>query len=248
MLAVITCYNIIVNYKYENVEHVKSGGNRNIPNFYLAKKHLRKVFDGFSYTFYCGCFYSLSRVSHKSCLYKAQNFSLNKRSKRVEWEHVVPASVFGRSFRSWSFGHPRCVINGKRFKGRKCLQMVSNIFRRMEADLYNLVPSIGEINASRGNLPFGIVLSDNPIRYGGCKTLVGYNYIQPRKLVRGVVARIYLYMDLTYPGREIIRTSKQRAMFKFWHKKYPVSEGETIRAKRIERIQKNRNPFVVNNK
>ena len=32
-----------------------------------------------------------------------------KRGGRVEWEHVVPAENFGRSFVEWREGHPECV-------------------------------------------------------------------------------------------------------------------------------------------
>ena len=39
----------------------------------------------------------------------------------------------------------KCIKNGKKFKGRKCARKISKKFRLMEADLYNLQPTIGEL-------------------------------------------------------------------------------------------------------
>src|SRR6266436_9092627 len=60
-------------------------------------------------------------------------------SKRLAWEHVVPAEAFGQSFPEWREGHPACVDSkGKAFKGRNCARKMATQFRYMEADLYNL--------------------------------------------------------------------------------------------------------------
>ncbi len=32
-----------------------------------------------------------------------------KRAKKVEWEHVVPAEIFGRTFTEWRDGNKKCV-------------------------------------------------------------------------------------------------------------------------------------------
>ena len=52
-----------------------------------------------------------------------------------------------------------------------------------------------------------------------------------------------MYMDKAYPGRGII-SRKNRKLFKSWHKQDPVDDWERERARRIERIQGNGNPFV----
>ena len=40
-----------------------------------------------------------------------------KRSKKIEWEHVVPAENFGRAFSEWRDGHSDCITKkGKKFK------------------------------------------------------------------------------------------------------------------------------------
>ena len=61
--------------------------------------------------------------------------------------------------------------------------------------------------------------------------------------VRGNIARTYLYMDAAYPGRGVISRKNQK-LFDAWNKHDPVDGWECERAKRIEKIQGNVNPFV----
>jgi hypothetical protein len=64
----------------------------------------RVVYDGkfiHRKTFYCGCDYSADKVvDASSCGFK-NNGKYEKRSKKIEWEHVVPAHAFGQSFVEW---------------------------------------------------------------------------------------------------------------------------------------------------
>ena len=53
-------------------------------------------------------------------------------------------------------------------------------------------------------------------------------------------------MDYTYPGRGII-SKKNRELFEAWIQSDPVDEWESERAKRIEKIQGNRNEVVMGN-
>jgi len=53
-----------------------------------------------------------------------------------------------------------------------------------------------------------------------------------------------MYMDSVYPDREII-SKKNWNLFESWHSSDPVDDGECKRAKRIERIQGNRNEIVL---
>ena len=55
-----------------------------------------------------------------------------------------------------------------------------------------------------------------------------------------------MYMDSAYPGRGII-SKKNRKLFEAWNKIDPVDGWECDRAKRIERIQGNRNDVVIGN-
>lgn len=68
------------------------------------------------------------------------------RSKRIEFEHVVPAENFGRAFKEWREGDSQCVSSkGKRYKGRKCAEKVNHEYRLMQADGYNLFAAIGSV-------------------------------------------------------------------------------------------------------
>ena len=68
--------------------------------------------------------------------------------------------------------------------------------------------------------------------------------VEPREEIRGEIARTYLYTDSVYPGRGII-SKKNRKLFDVWNQSDPVDEWECERAKRIERIQGNRNEVVM---
>lgn len=50
-------------------------------------------------------------------------------------------------------------------------------------------------------------------------------------------------MESAYPGRGI-RSRQEQKLFEAWSREDPVDGWERERAKRIERIQGNTNPFV----
>lgn len=99
--------------------------------FSEAKKIAWKLYAPQSTEFYCGCKYTGNRVDLKACGYTPRKNA--GRAARIEWEHIVPA---------WQIGHQRqCWQNG----GRKNCTRHDEVFKRAEADLHNLVPSIGEV-------------------------------------------------------------------------------------------------------
>ena len=118
--------------------------NTQISSFLKSKKLLLKVYKDNSVTLYCGCSFKGKKPNLSSCGYIPKKD--RKRANRIEWEHVVPAHAFGKSFSEWRNGHPKCVSkNGKKFKGRKCTQKINEEYRRMQADMFNLYPAIGEV-------------------------------------------------------------------------------------------------------
>lgn len=91
-----------------------------------------------------------------------------KRSEKVEWEHVVPAENFGRTFVEWIKGSKVCVNSkGKSFKGRRCAEKINNEYRYMQADMHNLFPAISAVNAMRSNYNFTILPNINS-KFGSC--------------------------------------------------------------------------------
>ena len=218
-----------------------SHGNTVIKRFYQAKKKAHELYQGMESTFYCGCSFTGKLVDHHSCGFKP--IHEDERSYRIEWEHVVPASDFGRSFKAWREGHPDCVnAKGKKFRGRRCARKVSDEFNLMESDLYNLVPAIGEVNNRRANLPMGLI-GEKGLSFGHCKTKISATVVEPRDEVKGFIARTYQYMNHAYPGHGII-SRKNKKLFEAWDRSYPPSQLEVKRAKRIAIIQGNLNPFI----
>lgn len=188
-------------------------------------------------TFYCGCRWqwtgrSGGRVDLDSCGYKVR--SQATRAERIEWEHVVPAWVFGHQLQCWQKG------------GRKNCKETDAAFRHMEADLHNLTPSIGEVNADRSNYSYGM-LPSTPLQYGACPTKVDFSArrVEPRDAVKGQVARIYFYMFDRY-GLRMSRQQQQLMMA--WDHQFPVSDWERERDRRVARVQGHTNPFVTGQK
>jgi len=216
--------------------------NNQITSFSKSKKLLLKVYKDNPYTLYCGCSFKGKKPNLSSCGYTPKKDK--KRANRIEWEHVVPAHAFGQSFPEWRTGHPKCVSkNGKKFKGRKCAQKVNEEYRRMQADMFNLYPAIGEVNGRRSNYSMAIIKGEKR-EFGKCDVEIKSRKVEPREEIRGEIARTYMYMDSVYPGRGII-SKKNRNLFDAWNKSDPVDEWECERARRIERIQGNRNEVVL---
>ena len=216
--------------------------NTQITSFSKSKKLLLKVYKDNPVTLYCGCTFKGKKPNLSSCGYVPKKD--RKRANRVEWEHVVPAHAFGKSFSEWRKGHPKCVSkNGKKFKGRKCTQKINEEYRRMQADMFNLYLAIGEVNGRRSNYSMAIIAGEKR-EFGKCDVEIKSRKVEPREEIRGEIARTYMYMDSVYPGRGII-SKKNRELFDEWNKSDPVDEWECEIAKRIEKIQGNRNEVVL---
>jgi deoxyribonuclease-1 len=77
-----------------------------------------------------------------------------------------------------------------------------------------------------------------------CDVEINNLKLEPKENIRGEIARTYLYMDSVCPCNGII-SKKNRKLFKGWNQSDPVDEWESERARRIERIQENRNELVM---
>ena len=216
--------------------------NETIQSFSKAKKQLEtKVYQDHRETLYCGAdFDSKKNIASPIGFHTEKHV---KRSKRVEWEHVVPAENFGRTFVEWREGDKQCVSSkGKSYKGRKCANKVNEEYRFMQADMYNLYPAIGAVNAMRSNYNF-TMLPDVKSEFGSCPMKIDNRKAEPPTEARGLIARTYLYMDDTYARYKMSKSQKQ--LMNAWNKMYPVSNWECKRAKRIESIQGNKNEVIV---
>ena len=183
---------------------------------------------------YCGCKWqwvgkSGGRVDAESCGYEVRKQA--SRAERTEWEHIVPA---------WTFGHRRqCWQRG----GRKNCVATDPVFRAMEADLYNLYPSVGEVNGDRANFNYGMASSAAP-QYGQCSTRIDFSErtAEPRNEVKGLVARTTFYMFDRY---NLNMSRQQQQLLMAWSKQYPVTAWERERNARIAKIVGYPNKFVT---
>jgi len=118
-------------------------------------------------------------------------------------------------------------------------------YRTMQADMYNLYPAIGEVNRRGSNYSMAIIEGEKR-KFVKCDVEIKSRKVEPKESIRGKIARTYLYMDSVYPGRGII-SKKNSTLFKSWNQGDPVDQWECERARRIEKIQGNRNEVVLEN-
>ena len=221
-------------------------------SFSKSKKELRKIYQGHQTTIYCDCKYNYkdkkNMIDRESCGYIPRNErtkkgKVNQRAKRIEWEHLIPAENFGRQFSCWRDGDAKCTDSkGKAFKGRKCCEEVDKQYEIMQADMHNLFPAVGELNADRSNFRFDFELPSKG-QYGECRFNVDFKdrRVKVREEIRGVIARDYLYFNKQYK----MKLSKQELQkYNAWDKEYPADTWEIQRNNRIEKIQGNSNPFI----
>lgn len=200
-------------------------------SFATSKRLLERIYKEHPETFYCGCAmrYEASRPVPDlgSCSYTVRKQA--KRANRIEWEHVVPASILGGGLACWENG------------GRKACKRDKN-FSEMESDLHNLVPSIGEVNGDRSNRRFGIV-ENEPRVYGACDFEIDYasDLVEPRVDIRGDIARIWKYARARY---SVFISDAEETMFDSWDKLDPVSDWECRKDQIVLGIQGSSNEFV----
>ena len=216
-------------------------GNKKIESFSKSKNFLKKIHQENPVTFYCQCKYNYNKPNWESCGFRPRKDK--KRASRIEWEHVLPASYFGIKFDTWKNGHPDCKNKkGKKFKGRKCTEKIHSAYRKMQADLYNLQPTIGEVNGLRSNYQIGIINGEKR-EFGNCDIEINNKIVEPTEKIRGNIARTYLYMEYTYP-KYVTFNQNIKSLIKKWDETDPVDEWECFRADKIQKIQGNLNQIL----
>lgn len=222
-----------------------AAGNEKVKNFRQAIKIAARLHAENPVTIYCGCRFEGKVIDIASCGYRSR--SKKKTATQLNWEHVVPAENFGRSFVEWREGVPACRKKGKMKKGRKCAERNPE-FNHMEGDLYNLWPEIAELNQLRKNYNMaalgGAVANPPHASFGGCQAVISERKFEPMDRAKGIVARTYMYMNQAYPGRGII-SDKNQKLFEAWDKQFPVTDWECKLAKKIRAAQGNENPILL---
>lgn len=215
--------------------------NQEVQSFRKAKRILEKqVYNNHRITLYCNATFDAKKKVKPPLGFTTTKYI--KRAKKVEWEHVVPAENFGRTFIEWRDGNKQCVNNkGKTYKGRKCADKTNKEYRLMQADMFNLYPVIGAVNALRSNYNF-TMLPDIKSNFGSCAMKVDSRKAEPPVIARGRIARSYLYMDDAY--KRYSMSKSQRQLMNAWDKIYPVNAWECATAKKITSLQQSENRVV----
>jgi len=211
-------------------------------NFQEAKKIAKALWKDNHYTFYCGCsFNQYGIIDFSSCDYKPNDI---RKDKRISWEHVVPVSWYGRRLSCW---HQKpCQHNNKTYhRGRECCSETDENFKKMETDLHNLVPAIRSVNMARKNYVFGEFYSPNKSKYfyRNCHIIIDdkYQVVEPCDEVKGMIARIHLYMAKKY---EIPLGDQQLRLMKDWNARFPAKEWEKVWNRKVAQIQGNLNEYI----
>ena len=214
-------------------------------NYQQTKLLARQIFEDAKISFYCGCKFDQDLLVHlPSCKYIPQKHT--KKPMKIEWEHIVPASYFGKQMKSGCWTKKPCSIKNNKVTGRKCCLLIDPLYRTMHNDLHNLVPSIAEINAARKDYRFGYV-NNKEQKYKSCPIKIDPNLkiVEPRDEVKGIIARVYLYYYTTY---NIFITPNQLILFKKWNNQFPPTPFEFMWNNKVAQIQKNDNEFIINYK
>lgn len=151
----------------------------------------------------------------------------SRKGRKINVEHVFPMS--------WATRALQCGT-------RKRCRRKSPQFNRLEADLHNLYPSMTAINDARGSMRFGRLPGE--IRhFGGCDFEVDerQRIVEPRKSVRGEIARAMFYMRDEY---ELTLYRKFGELLIRWHRQDPPNRLEIRRNDLIEKLQGTRNKYV----
>ena len=213
------------------------------------------VYYDHSTTLYCGCNYvskndetGAGEVDAKACNLTPLPKNYKKNAKRIEWEHIVPASLTpAGNFSCWK--EPEKIEQCKSLSGRLCCEKINPIAQGMLFDLHNLAPAVGQINMYRLYDRYGEVDDDSEyVTWPNCDlrdengTKKRTGKFEPLDCVKGDVARVWLYMKDMH---QVYIPDEELDMFKRWSENDPVSPWEQLREKRINKIQGNNNPYVA---
>lgn len=207
-----------------------------------AKRWARDtVYAGNNITFYCGCQYTPNsstggEINLLSCNYEGSAVPHSNRANRLEWEHVVPASLMpAKQFACWNQGLPSCEK-----PGRHCCEKYDLNAKVQLFDLHNLVPSVGQTNALRSNKRYGLIEGED-LKLGSCDFEWSSDLAEPPLGRRGEVARVWLYFMSQY-GLKLDESELE--MYLRWSLEDRPDAWEIERNARVKEKQGNGNPYV----
>lgn len=213
------------------------------PTFEAAALQASEIHGDHRKTFFCGCVYTPEeRTARGTCGYETR--ADDTAAKRIAWDHVVPIRAFGSHRSCWQGA--TCRDEQAPFGGVRCCREKDPQFRAMEADLYNIVPVIAELQQDRSNYPYGEV-DGEPRMYGACDIEIDRQagLIEPKDDTRGDVARAHIYLFETYGAEALPLSMQEIQQFRTWHEADPPDEWERRRAARVQEVQGNAHPLLA---
>lgn len=197
-------------------------------DFEEAKKSLLEIYQENRVTFYCQCDFDSYGQIISLGPYLPKNTPDSQ--LKLEWEHIVPASLLGKELSCWD--KESCPVKVR--SNRQCCRATSEEFREREANLYNLVPSIKLANRLRSNYKPGIVIDKQSARRV-CQILIDKKrrIFEPDDNLKGFIARTYLKIDKIY---SLPLSDKDRLLFQQWDMLYPKEDWEVRREEILDKI------------
>jgi deoxyribonuclease I len=207
-------------------------------SFGQSKVIMGNIYRDIEHSFYCGCRLDLPQIIAKGCA-AVQELGGQQGMIPLEYEHVLPASVFKealiKNMETLVFT-AKCVS-----RSRRCMKVAETSFSILEGDLHNIRPVIGKLNRLRGNKQ--VYPIENELHRSGCGFKLNKKYFEPPDNVKGDIARIHLYMDHKYASLDLI-SKRQKKIYYDWHKIDPPSQMERKINKRIKILQGDSNIFI----
>ena len=167
-------------------------------------------------------------VDLKSCDYKIKNDPIMAR--QVQWMHVLDPYHFGEEFSCLTKRECRSSYSKKIYKGIRCCKQKSAKFKKMYADMHNIIPVIGAFRKLRQ----GRYLKE-------ARELEAEKGVVTPDDAKGTVARAYLYMIKTY---DIKMPKRLKQMWLRWHKEHPVTSWEKKKKHLIFKLQDTSNWYI----
>lgn len=204
-----------------------------------AKNVLSMIDLDYKVTAINGCAYDYDKTS---CMDKTivdgSSCGLGDTNVTMKWMQVVPDTFYGRN--RACMNEKKCVnvFTKELFGSPMCCRRIDAQYKKMEADLFNLIPVISTLAEAQKGRIFGAVKT--PLEMIG-RTKIGSEAIEPPDEVKGNVARVYLYME----GRYGLQLSKeQKSLYEAWSSLDPVDAKECKVGKLILKIQGSHNPYI----
>lgn len=152
---------------------------------------------------------------------------------------MMPAEQFGKHFKCWR--EALCVKNGKPYKGRACCEKIDPLFPQMEAELYNLWPSVGLVNQARSHYRFSAL--GNKTQFFGCGITIDKqaHRVEPPDYAKGIIGRANLFLAERY---NIALSDSQSKLFKALSTHFPPTAWELEWSKQVASIEGYDNPYI----